>query len=117
MKMETPKMDVVRFKEADVLAASPVPVDNRQFSKVAGWGDENLNQASISFKTGINGAESVHNFDELHRNPDMYGITYQNGSGKTVTLEQLAGSDAGFGEFNGTYIFSGDHTYTWFSNQ
>ena len=25
MKMETPKMDVVRFKEADVLAASPSP--------------------------------------------------------------------------------------------
>ena len=24
MKMETPKMDVVRFQEADVLAASPV---------------------------------------------------------------------------------------------
>ena len=39
MKMETPKMDVVRFKEADVLAAStPTPVDNNFYAYTAGWG-------------------------------------------------------------------------------
>jgi hypothetical protein len=38
MKMETPKMDVVRFKEADVLAASPAPVDNNFYALTSGWG-------------------------------------------------------------------------------
>ena len=39
MKMETPKMDVVRFQEADVLAAStPTPVDNNYYAYTSGWG-------------------------------------------------------------------------------
>lgn len=114
MKMETPKMDVVRFKEADVIVASGE--DLRQFSTLSGWGVDPINQASVSFKTGLDGAETVHGFDEIHSTPGMYGLTYNNGT-TSIPLSVLAESDAEHSEFNGTYIYTGNNTYTWFNGQ
>ena len=48
MKMETPKMDVVRFKEADVIVASPVPVVHT--TKAAGFNNESVGDANIIYK-------------------------------------------------------------------
>ena len=114
MKMETPKMDVVRFQEADVIVASGE--DRRQFSTLSGWGVDPIEQASVSFKTGLNGTETVHDYAEIHSTPDMYGLTYDNGT-SSIALSELAKSDAEHSEFNGLYIYTGNGTYTWFNGQ
>ncbi len=46
MKMETPKMDVVRFKEADVIVASPTPLSPYLTLANMGNGDYADNTAS-----------------------------------------------------------------------
>ena len=116
MKMETPKMDVVRFKEADVIVASGEVVDNRQFAKLSGWEVAPVNSATVGFKTGANGTYTEHSYDELHTTPEMYGLTFDNGR-NTITLSELAQTDEKYGEFNGTYILSGNSIYTWYNGQ
>ena len=47
MKMETPKMDVVRFQEADVLAASPITPVTPVF--LTGFNDVTAKNGQLSF--------------------------------------------------------------------
>lgn len=47
MKMETPKMDVVRFEEADVIVASPTPIFT---TKVGGFNNETAGDGNIQYK-------------------------------------------------------------------
>ena len=46
MKMETPKMDVVRFQEADVIVASPIPATP---VFLTGFKDTSANNGKVSF--------------------------------------------------------------------
>ena len=62
MKMETPKMDVVRFQEADVLAASPV----RDIVKLSDLGNDDFsdnNAQGVGFNlnfSDIKNGQSAH---------------------------------------------------------
>ena len=115
MKMETPKMDVVRFQEADVIVASS-PVDNNFYAYTAGWGGT-TGGASLKIVQGgntivdydwnaINSGENAHLInnnisfdgltlgtmyaDEVTENPqyDAYNGEWVSGNGVAYTRKQ-----------------------------
>ena len=82
MKMETPKMDVVRFKEADVLAASPAPV--AQSCVVTGSEDQIIGNAQVG-GVNINDFEKIVN--QLGLGTDSY---FQAGANTTpINVQHL----------------------------
>ena len=61
MKMEMPKMDVVRFQEADVIVASSAP--DRYLATLGNFGDGK--SANGWLKITHNGVESTHDWSAL----------------------------------------------------
>lgn len=102
MKMETPKMDVVRFKEADVLAASPVP-SRIDTVTISGVGDTIADNNLLSY-----GTTSV-NLQEAYRYHIQFGSGFVN-NGATKTLADLAEEAA---DHNDSVNSNWNHTYNW----
>lgn len=105
MKMETPKMDVVRFKEADVIVASPAPIAEVVTLSALGNSDfdDNVvsgNGFSLAFPDISNGS-----YAHLLK----LDSTFNNGTSQK-TLKNLVDStkvsdDDSYGAFNGTYQY------------
>lgn len=114
MKMETPKMDVVRFQEADVIVASGIIEDTRSFAKLSGWEVDPVGKATVSFKIGANGTYTDHDYDEINKTPEIYGLTFKNKNNNEITLSELATTDEKYGEFNGTYVRTAESYYSWY---
>ncbi len=102
MKMETPKMDVVRFQEADVLAASS-PIES---VTVSGVGDRNNTNNILSY-----GATSL-NLQEAGQYHIQFGNGFNN-NGKKKTLANLV-DDAN--DTDDSVNSDWNHTYNWNSS-
>lgn len=105
MKMETPKMDVVRFQEADVIVASG---DTKWYTTVANAGGADQNM-SISIQAP--GADSVY-FDykalqEGEHTLILENKTFTTSSGSASLYELIDDDDVGavgsLASFNGLY--------------
>ena len=114
MKMEMPKMDVVRFQEADVIVASG---DHRKMATIAGWGNGVDNDATLTF---TNGQVTSYTFEKLKTdyNNEMLGsLEFRNSAGNTVTVGQLASDENSYSAWNGKYERTASGHYEWYSNQ
>ena len=112
MKMETPKMDVVRFQEADVIVASGI-VNNRKRAALYGWENGIAGDATLTFSDADGNNASVHTYSELHGDPEIYDLTFINGAGTPVSLTDLATDENSYGAFNGSYQRGDDGKYYW----
>lgn len=80
MKMETPKMDVVRFEEADVLAASPNVV-----TTVFGFNNEKQKDGGVAYKniTYLTGEEgSAAALEQALNNDGIYNAKFTSEHGE-----------------------------------
>ncbi|PWJ71182.1 hypothetical protein B0O40_1047 [Ruminococcaceae bacterium R-25] len=114
MKMETPKMDVVRFQEADVIVASG---DHNKMATLFGWGDTIQGNAKLTFS---NGKTSEYDWESLQNQKDdeMLGnLSFKNQAGSTATLNQLASDENSYGAWNGLYERTSAGHYEWYVNQ
>ena len=114
MKMETPKMDVVRFKEADVLASSGEPKLWKTTVSYAGGADENLQVDVIDPDAGAN------TFDFAHlsaaENAHLLANKYYYIGNDSTSLIKLVDDDKANGagslsRFNGTYTSTDGNNY------
>ena len=120
MKMETPKMDVVRFQEADVIVASSGPVDNDTVT-LMNLGDKNYanNRVSGTAGTGFNlsftdisNGSLAHllNLDSEFKNGsniDSLRNLVDKTKGTKVDENTYVDVDlSGYNVFNGTYVWS-----------
>lgn len=93
-------MDVVRFKEADVIVASGT---EHMFATIYGWGDGISNNATITFKDG-----STDSYDyallhsQVHNGVLNGGLTFFKDK-DSVNLGQLASTEDDYSGFNGNY--------------
>ena len=122
MKMETPKMDVVRFEEADVIVASGVFNTNWK-ADVADCGGTKANMSVTVTKP--NEKPTYTNFEELveiEKINWLAGATFYNTANDYATLVQLIDDDKTTGEgqysrFNGYYESSDNGASYWRVNQ
>ena len=100
MKMETPKMDVVRFQEADVLASSPLAL--------TGFNDTIEANAQI-------GGHSVSEFVATLKDTQMEStVSFKYGDKPSVLAVDLSANEENGVLENGTYhYFSDTHTWIW----
>ena len=99
-RMATPTMDVVRFKEADVLCASGIVHQKNAF--LSGWGNGIDNDATLTFS---NGTDSTYDWATLHAEAleDMLtGLMFDNGK-DTKSLNDLGMDENLSSDWNGTY--------------
>ena len=113
MKMETPKMDVVRFNEADVIVASGE--EHRRFATLAGWANNTPNDATLTFSNGDTISYNYAQIKDMTEH-DLGGLTFTNDYG-SVTIEQLAADEDSYGDWNGTYVRTGKGKYDWYAGQ
>ena len=115
MKMETPKMDVVRFQEADVLAASGFAT---KFATLGAWGigTQQDDSGKSDGWASYNGAQA-HTYSELVQLSNeqfVSGSTFYVGNSST-TISELLANDAKDADdttrFDGS-IFNGNYTST-----
>ncbi len=115
MKMETPKMDVVRFGEADVIVASGNPVEHR-YATLSNWGTGSVGDATVSYSNGHDFTYSYDSLNGLLSNGGLNGNQSYTSGGSTVTLGELVGggdADGLFTGFNGVYeTFDGGATWS-----
>ncbi len=112
MKMETPKMDVVRFKEADVLAASPVPVDNNFYAMTSGWGGA-TGGASLRIVQNEN-TICNYNWDAISRGEAAHLINNNinfDGLSLGTLYEDECKANPQYDEYNGEWISSNGVDY------
>lgn len=100
MKMETPKMDVVRFQEADVLAASPLAF--------TGFNDSIVDNAKI-------GGHSVSEFVQTLIDTRMEStVSFKYGDNAAIKAIDLSANEETGKLENGTYhYFEDTHTWIW----
>ena len=98
--METPKMDVVRFQEADVLAASPLAL--------TGFNDKFAGNAQI-------GGHSVSEFVQTLKDTKMEStVSFKYGNNDSVLAVDLSANEETGVLENGTYhYFEDTHTWIW----
>ena len=121
MKMETPKIDVVRFQEADVIVASPAPVFAHKNADLYKWGDTTQGNAGIYYHNDDGSDGDDKNLATLQKDLSNGYLnatsTFTNNNNTTVTLaDLLAGGDAEdlYKDMNGTYESSNNGlTWTW----
>lgn len=111
MKMETPKMDVVRFKESDVIVASNGPVSPEYSADLSRAGGD-----AMDMSLAITHNENYHSYDYAYLvdNQDaglLAGVSFNNGTA-TKTLSQLLADDVNNGSFDGHYISYNGLSYT-----
>ena len=106
MKMETPKMDVVRFQEADVIVASPAPAPIKYESvTIMGLGNNNTNDNFLSFGTSSLDLQEAY----------TYHIQFGNGfvnNGSEKSLEDLV-NEANTSNPIDSVNSDWNHTYNW----
>ena len=123
MKMETPKMDVVRFEEADVLAASTGFNTNWKANVYNAGGSVKSNMSVAVTKPGQ--TTTTTSFDELVQIENvnwLAGAVFYNASNDSATLVQLIDDDKADGagvyeRFNGYYESSDNGATYWRKNQ
>ena len=117
MTMKTPEMDVVRFNEADVLAASGDPVPDTRFVTFGSWGIGSQDNSSTKdgWATYTHGSSSsTYSYQQLENLADQNfnsGSTFKLQNGTATTLDDLLANDAKDADsrtfdgsiFNGTY--------------
>ena len=111
MKMETPKMDVVRFKEADVIVASNGPV-SPEFSADLSRAGGDAKDMSLAIVHGENAY--TYDYQKLWDERDsglLASISFNNGT-NTKSLIQLLDDDVNNGAFDGHYISYNGSAYT-----
>lgn len=109
MKMETPKMDVVRFQEADVLAASPIVTPFSAAVSNAGGKEKDL-----AMTITHNGNSYPYDYQGLLANQDsgiLADVSFNNGSA-IKTLSDLLDDDVNNEAFDGNYISYNGKAYT-----
>ncbi len=108
MKMETPKMDVVRFQEADVLAASS-PL--RDTAMLGAWGNQAQdNSGDTDGWAKINGG-NTHTYSELQtlaKERIYSNSTFWAGNDSTTINDLLANDTSDSRTFDGS-IFNGNY--------
>lgn len=118
MKMETPKMDVVRFNEADVIVASGELNTKWQANVYDVGGAKN----NMGVKVTIPGQDPIDsNFEELEKIETvgwLAGARFYNTADDSATLKALIADDktggAGdYGRFNGNYESSDSGLTFW----
>ena len=119
MKMETPKMDIVRFQEADVLAASGFATEFQR-SRIANAGGANGNLTYTIYPVG--GDEDVHEYSALVNdqstayaaNPVFFIPGDTTGKSLKALVEDDTPGKAGiYGDYNGLYESSDGSIYHW----
>lgn len=114
MKMETPKMDVVRFKEADVLASSGEQKVWKATVSFAGGADENLQLDVIDPDAGANSFDFAHL--SAAENAQLLANKYYYIGNDSTSLINLVDDDkdgaaGALGRFNGTYTSTDGNKY------
>ena len=103
MKMETPKMDVVRFEEADVLAAS-----NDRIA-LTGFNNGNYGDATVDGKSVAN---FVSTLEVTHAEVDVF---FQYNGNAAVNGKQLTSHEEDNSLKDGVYDYdSASHTWVWY---
>lgn len=101
-------MDVVRFKEDDVIVASGF---DRQFAILSGWQNKKSGDAKLVFS---NGGETTYSWQDLQTagHYHMLGNLAFFMEDSSITIDKLAENEEAYGEWNGTYeTFDGGYTY------
>ncbi len=116
MKMETPKMDVVRFNESDVIVASGDPKLWTATVFNAGGANQNL---SVTVVDPDNGSNSF-SFTQLvsTENAQLLENKYfykDNGNTSLIKLvdDDKQGAAGELGDFNGSYTSTNGSHYYW----
>lgn len=103
MTMKTPEMEVIRFNEADVLAASG---ENR-FVTVAGLGTGIVGDATWTYKNGHTSTTGIDTYMREQDEGTLKGdVVYNISESQSTTLgAMVSGGDANglFTEYNGLY--------------
>ena len=100
MKMETPKMDVVRFQEADVLAASPLALT--KFNDGT-YGNAGMGKHSV--------AEWIEILNETQSSSDVF---FKYNGNEKVAAKDLTAHEEDNSLRDGTYHFNAaEHTWVW----
>ena len=110
MKMETPKMDVVRFQEADVIVASSTPL----FVTLSNLGNKNFNDNKASGKS-TTGSSFELEFSDMQGGAlaQLLNLesTFNNGTSSS-SLKNLVDNtskdndDESYGAYNGNYVWT-----------
>ena len=120
MTMKTPEMEVVRFNEADVLAASgPQPAEHT-YLKIAGVGTGIVGDATWTYSGTGDATEVIsikkYESDQQHGTLEG-GVKYYNAGGVGITLGEIVSekdADGLFADYNGDYeTFDGGHSWKW----
>ena len=107
MTMKTPEMEVVRFKEADVIVASGEPVvDSNYYASFSNLGPA-ANNAGLVIKSP--NSTSVFNWEDLVKIDDSHILAnvtfYNNNTGKTLHDLVIDETEAcTLGDYNGEYV-------------
>ena len=104
-RMVIPKMDVVRFKENDVIVASG-------FAYLSGWGNGIDGDAKIKFDNGTN---AEYDWNTLHNEAIenmLSNLKFIRGENNT-TLNDLGMNENMSSDWNGTYKKQDDNEWHW----
>ena len=99
-RMTVPTMDVVRFKEDDIIVASGIV--HQKYAFLSGWGDGIDGNATLRFENGTN---STYGWDTLHNEAMenmLTGLMFNNGS-ETKSLNDLGMNENLSSDWNGQY--------------
>ena len=103
MKMETPKMDVVRFQEADVIVASGD--DTLALTKF------NNGEAGDAMVDGKSVADFVATLEKTHADVNVF---FQYNGNSAVNGKYLAAHEEDNSLADGVYTYNANnHTWTW----
>ncbi len=113
MKMETPKMDVVRFQEADVIVASG---DAHKYLNISGLGVDG--EATWTYTNGHTSVRSISDYaDDKGNGTLVTGVKFYNANDVAVTLGEIVeGGDADglYADYNGDYeTFDSGSSWKW----
>ena len=96
------KMEVVRFKQEDVIVASGH--HDHRYAKLSGWGDGIDDNAIIQFKNGKAHTVTIDALAGLLGNDGLNpNVIFHKDASNQVTLGQLADNENDYGYFNGDY--------------
>lgn len=116
MKMETPKMDVVRFKEADVIVASGnVKIWTSTVSNSGGSAQD----LTVAITSAEDGVTRTFGYDALYDSSasGIMGSSTYSVNGVSVKLSELIANDANassnYINYNGYYESADGNSYTW----
>ena len=118
-RMAIPTMDVVRFREGDVIVASGF---EHKLATLFNWGTGSVGDAGIQY---TNGHDFTHSLNYLKESNDCgeldRGVLFVNGDNERVSLGDLVDSkdaNGAYSNFNGTYeTINNGKLWTWYNKQ